>query len=55
MNCACHQSRFNIRDGAPVSGPAPRALPAYKVTLTNGRVLVDRGVSVAGTDRTPMT
>lgn len=51
IGCPCHSSAFNIRDGARISGQATTALPAYKVTLTAGRVMVDRGVTVAGATR----
>lgn len=52
LSCPCHSSAFNIQNGARVSGEAQRNLPAYQVTITAGRVLVDRGVTVDGTART---
>ncbi len=55
LSCPCHASAFNIQNGARVSGEAQRDLPAYKVTLTAGRVIVDRAVTVAGTARTAAT
>lgn len=53
LNCPCHASVYNIQNGARVSGEARRDLPAYSVTLTAGRVIVDRSVTVSGSTRTP--
>ncbi len=37
LQCPCHQSRYDLRDGAKVvGGPAPRPLPALPLTLSNG-------------------
>lgn len=48
LQCPCHQSEYNPRNGAQVvGGPAPRALPALPVKLVGG-VLV---VSAPFTDR----
>lgn len=55
IGCPCHASAFNVQDGARISGEAQRALPAYRVTITNGRVLVDRGTTVAGATRVAAT
>lgn len=55
LGCPCHASAFNIRDGARISGEATRALPAYKVTLAAGRVIVDPSVTVAGATRVAAT
>lgn len=38
--CPCHASQFDIT-GKVLSSPAPRALDYYKITITNGRLLVD--------------
>jgi len=38
INCPCHGSRFDVRTGAVVSGPAPRPLPAVAVTVHDGSV-----------------
>lgn len=43
--CPCHGSLFQVSDGAALTGPAIKPLPAYKVSL--GAVLrVDTGVLV---------
>jgi len=37
LQCPCHQSRFDPRQGAKVmGGPAPRPLPALPLRLNNG-------------------
>jgi Rieske Fe-S protein len=33
INCPCHGSRFDVRTGAVVAGPAPTALPKVQVTV----------------------
>ncbi|MFE9727039.1 Rieske (2Fe-2S) protein [Streptomyces sp. NPDC005794] len=33
INCACHGSRFSIKDGAVERGPATRPLPAERITV----------------------
>jgi rieske iron-sulfur protein len=41
LSCPCHFSRFDPRDGAKVvDGPAPRALPALPLKLTDGKLAV---------------
>lgn len=41
--CPCHQGFFNARDGSVISGPPPRALPRYRVTVEKGEVFVGGG------------
>lgn len=46
FECPCHGSRFQ-HDGSVARGPAPRALPWLKVTVSGGAVTVDEGTVVA--------
>jgi Rieske Fe-S protein len=38
IDCPCHGSKYNIATAAVVSGPAPRPLPAKKITVANGEI-----------------
>lgn len=38
--CPCHQSHFSITDGAPVSGPAQKPLPAATVTESGDNLVI---------------
>ena len=38
--CTCHNSRFSIKDGSAISGPARRALGAAKVTQSGDSLVV---------------
>jgi Rieske Fe-S protein len=40
IDCPCHGSKFQITDGAVVTGPAPTALPAAAITVTDGKILL---------------
>ncbi|MFF9343009.1 MULTISPECIES: Rieske (2Fe-2S) protein [unclassified Streptomyces] len=34
IDCPCHGSKYSIADGAVKAGPAPRPLPAEKITVS---------------------
>ena len=38
IDCPCHGSRYSIKDGSVVQGPAPSGLPPVKVTVANGKI-----------------
>ena len=40
INCDCHGSRYSLEDGSVVDGPAPSPLPAKKVTVKGGDLLL---------------
>jgi nitrite reductase/ring-hydroxylating ferredoxin subunit len=40
--CSCHGSRFDLRNGAVLGGPATSAQPAFQVRVQDGRVEVRR-------------
>jgi nitrite reductase/ring-hydroxylating ferredoxin subunit len=43
ITCACHGSRFSLRDGSVLRGPATAAQPAYEVRKSDGKVEVKLG------------
>ncbi|HNY31703.1 MAG TPA: Rieske (2Fe-2S) protein [Fibrobacteria bacterium] len=40
--CACHGGVYDPHSGANVSGPPPKPLTAFKVQVTDGKVVVQR-------------
>jgi nitrite reductase/ring-hydroxylating ferredoxin subunit len=38
IDCPCHGSKFSIKDGSVVAGPASSPLPAAAVTVSGGQV-----------------
>ncbi len=42
IHCPCHDGLFNPVTGAVVSGPPPRALPAYELAVKDGQVLIGK-------------
>ncbi len=40
INCPCHGSRFSVKDGSVVAGPAPSPLPPRNVTMAGGQITV---------------
>ncbi|MCX4668275.1 Rieske (2Fe-2S) protein [Streptomyces sp. NBC_01381] len=38
INCACHGSKYRVADASVAEGPAPRPLPAQKITVTGNSI-----------------
>jgi nitrite reductase/ring-hydroxylating ferredoxin subunit len=38
IDCPCHGSRFSVKDGSVVAGPAPSPLPPKAITVTDGQI-----------------
>ncbi|GAA0624226.1 Rieske (2Fe-2S) protein [Streptomyces crystallinus] len=38
INCPCHGSKYQVADAKVVAGPAPRPLPAERITVENGSI-----------------
>ena len=41
VQCPCHGSRFNVKTGAVVGGPAALPETKYKVKVVNGQVQIE--------------
>ena len=41
VTCPCHGSRFNLKTGAVVRGPAAESEPSYPVTVEGDGIWVD--------------
>ena len=41
VTCPCHGSRFNLKTGAVVRGPAAEPEPVYPVTVEGGGIWVE--------------
>ena len=41
IECERHGAMFSLKDGAPTSFPATRAVPTYDVVVRNARVIVE--------------
>lgn len=40
IDCPCHGSRFSIKDGSVVAGPAPSPLPAQNIKLSGTSIFL---------------
>jgi len=40
IDCPCHGSQFKVTNGAVVTGPAPSPLPAQRITIADGRIIL---------------
>ncbi len=38
IDCPCHGSRYSVKDGHVVGGPAPKPLPAKQIDVSGGKV-----------------
>ena len=41
IDCPCHGAEFKITDGAVVTGPAPAPLTARKITVSDGKIMLE--------------
>ncbi len=42
LQSPCHDGRFNPVTGAVVSGPPPRPLPAYELSIKDGKIWIGK-------------
>jgi Rieske Fe-S protein len=40
INCPCHGAKFKISDGSVVAGPATSPLPAAKIAVSGGKIML---------------
>ncbi|MFH9725031.1 Rieske 2Fe-2S domain-containing protein [Streptomyces sp. NPDC017254] len=40
IDCPCHGSKYRITDAAVVAGPAPRPLPAERITVSGDSIIL---------------
>lgn len=38
INCDCHGSKYSVKDGSVVAGPAPRPLPPKQITVSGDSI-----------------
>ena len=38
IDCPCHGSKFSVKNGSVVAGPAPSPLPAKTIKVANGQI-----------------
>ena len=38
IDCPCHGSKYSVKNGSVVSGPAPKPLPAQAIKVTGGKI-----------------
>jgi nitrite reductase/ring-hydroxylating ferredoxin subunit len=41
VKCPCHGSKFNVKTGEVVHGPAAKPEPKYTVKVEEGQILID--------------
>ena len=38
IDCPCHGSKYSVKDGSVVAGPAPRPLPSKEITISGDSI-----------------
>jgi Rieske Fe-S protein len=38
IDCPCHGSKYSVKDGSVVAGPAPKPLPAQQIDVSGGKI-----------------